>query len=131
MGKRIYDQKIAEWPVPYEDLFIETTYGKVHVIASGPEEAAPLLLLHASGVAGWSWKFNAQALSEKYRIYAIDLIGDAGKSELASMDHVLENGRDQAELYKEISEKLGANKAFVAGASEGGFIASNAFCFWR
>lgn len=121
----IYDAKMTEWPVPYEDVMLETQYGLVHVIVSGPEDAPPLLLLHASGVAGWSWKYNVDALSEHYRTYAIDLIGDVGKSEYASLDHVMKTVQDQVALYTEITDKLGIEKAYVVGASEGGFIGSN------
>jgi len=121
----IYDEKMKDWPVPYEDVFLDTQYGKVHVIVSGPEGAPAMLLLHASGVSGWSWKFNVQELSKAYCTYAIDLIGDAGKSEFASLDNIMKDGRDQAELYTEITDKLGVEKAYVVGASEGGFIASN------
>lgn len=42
-----------------------------------------------------------------------------------SMDHILKTGQDQAELYADISDKLGVDKAYVVGASEGGFIGSN------
>lgn len=122
---KIYDEKMADWPIPYEDLFLDTEYGQVHVIASGPEGAPAMLLLHASGVASWSWKYNVAALSQSYRTYAIDLIGDAGKSEFASLEHIMKTGEDQARLYAEISDKLGLDKAYVVGASEGGFIASN------
>jgi pimeloyl-ACP methyl ester carboxylesterase len=121
----IYDEKMTAWPVPYEDIFLETSYGTVHVIAGGPDDAPPLLLLHASGVAGWSWKYNADALSQDYRIYAIDLIGDAGKSEFTDMKNVWHSGKDQADLYAEITEKLGIEKVYVIGASEGGFVGSN------
>jgi pimeloyl-ACP methyl ester carboxylesterase len=121
----IYDEKMKEWPVPYEDVFIDTHYGKVHVIVSGPEDAPPLLLLHASGVASWSWKFNVADLSQHYRTYAIDLIGDVGKSEFASLDNILRTGYDQAELYTEITTKLGVDKAYVVGASDGGFVGTN------
>jgi len=121
----MYDEKMQEWPVPYEDLFVDTSYGKVHVIVSGPKDAPPLLLLHASGVAGWSWKYNVEELSQHYRTCAIDLIGDAGRSEFTSLDHTMRDGQDQAELYTEITDKLGVEKAYVAGASEGGFIGTN------
>jgi pimeloyl-ACP methyl ester carboxylesterase len=120
----IYDEKMAEWPVPYEDLYVDTQYGRVHVIASGPEDAPPMLLLHASAVSGWSWKFNVEELSQNYRTYAIDLISDAGKSRFTSMDHIMKTGLDEADLYSEIADQLGVEKAFVVGASEGGFIAS-------
>lgn len=116
---------MVDWPVPYEDIFVDTSYGNVHVIASGPEDAPPLLLLHASGVASWSWKYNVAGLSQNYRTYAIDLIGDAGKSEFASLDYIMKTEQDQAELYAEIADKLGVDTAYVVGASEGGFIGSN------
>jgi pimeloyl-ACP methyl ester carboxylesterase len=121
----IYDAKIKEWPVPYESIYLDTSYGKVHVIISGPEDAPPMLLLHASGVAAWSWTYNVEALSQHYRTYAIDLIGDAGRSEYDNLDHLMEDGQDQAELYTEITDQLGVAKAYVVGASEGGFIGSN------
>jgi pimeloyl-ACP methyl ester carboxylesterase len=121
----IYDEKMQGWPVPFEDVFLDTEYGTVHIIVSGPEDAPPLLLLHASGVAGWSWKYNAAGLSEHYRTYAIDLIGDAGKSEFRSLDYIMKTGEDQARLYTEITDKLGVETAYVVGASEGGFIGSN------
>jgi hypothetical protein len=44
----LYDEKMKDWPVPYEDVFVDTQYGVVHVIVSGPEDAPPLLML-ASG----------------------------------------------------------------------------------
>jgi hypothetical protein len=121
----IYDAKMEEWPVPYESVYLDTSYGKVHVIVSGPEDAPPMLLLHASGVAAWSWTYNVEALSQHYRTYAVDLVGDAGRSEYDSLDHLMEDGQDQAELYTEITNQLGVEKAYVVGASEGGFIGSN------
>lgn len=121
----IYDEKMREWPIPYDDLFVDTRYGKVHVIASGSPSAPPLLLLHASGVAGWSWKFNAGELSRHFRVYAVDTIGDAGKSEYNDLAWVLKTRDDQAELYAEITDGLGVRRSYVAGASEGGFIGTN------
>lgn len=121
----IYNQKMSQWPVSYEDVFVDTQYGRVHVIVSGPEDAPPMLLLHASAVSSWSWKYNVEKLSQHYRTYAIDLIGDAGKSEFTSLDKIMKTGQDQADLYAEIADKLGIAKAYVVGASEGGFIASN------
>jgi pimeloyl-ACP methyl ester carboxylesterase len=121
----IYDAKMQEWPVPYESLFVETSYGRAHVIVSGPDGAPPMLLLHASGVPAWSWMYNVEELSQRYRTYAIDLIGDAGRSEYYSLDHRMRDGQDQAELYTEITDQLGVERAYVVGASEGGFIGTN------
>lgn len=121
----LYAQKLADWPVPYEEIVLESRYGPVHVVASGSEDAPPLLLLHASAVSGWSWTYNAEALSRHYRIFAIDLIGDAGLSEYSDLSHRMLTGRDQADHYAEVATLLGIDRASVVGASEGGFIATN------
>ena len=123
--QRMYAEKMRSWPVPYQDVFIDTDYGKVHVIVSGKLTAPPLVLLHVSGVASWSWQYNIKALSKTFRTYAIDTIGDAGKSELNSRDHYPQDGKTQAELYSQIFDKLGLKSAYLVGGSEGGFIATN------
>ncbi len=116
---------MKDWPVPYESVYLDTFYGKAHVIVSGPKDAPALLLLHASGVAAWSWTYNVETLSQHYRTYAIDLIGDAGRSEYDSLENRMHDGQDQANLYTEITDQLGVEKAYVVGASEGGFLGSN------
>lgn len=63
----IYNAKLAEWPVPYESVFLETSYGKVHVIVSRPTDALPLLLIHASAVAGAS---IGGYIATNYALYA-------------------------------------------------------------
>ena len=121
----MYDAKLAEWPVPYESVFVDTAYGQAHVIVSGPQGAPPVLLLHASGVSSWSWLDNIEALSQHYRIYAIDTLGDAGKSVVSDLENYPQDGRTQRDLYTEITDKLGVERAYVVGASEGGFIGTN------
>jgi pimeloyl-ACP methyl ester carboxylesterase len=121
----MYDAKMEEWPVPYESVFVDTEYGRVHVIVSGPEDAPPVILFHASGVGGWSWLYNVEELNQHYRTYAIDTLGDVGRSELTSRDHYPQDGQAQAELYTNVADKLGIVRAYVVGASEGGFIGTN------
>ena len=121
----IYDAKLAQWPAPYETRYVETSYGKVHVIISGPEHAPPVLLLNAGQMAGWSWMANVGALNQNYRTYAIDTIGEPGKSQLRDINHFPQNGREWSDLLVEITDELAVEKAFVVGASNGGFLALN------
>jgi pimeloyl-ACP methyl ester carboxylesterase len=121
----IYDSKLARWPTPCETRYIDIEYGKVHVIVSGPEHGPPVLMLNAGQMAGWSWMTNAGALNESYRTYAIDTIGEPGKSELSNINNFPKNGVQWSDLLVKITDKLGVDKAFVIGASNGGFLALN------
>lgn len=121
----IYDAKMAEWPVPYEDVYVDTDYGKVHVIVSGPEDAPPLLLIHASAIAGWSWLPNVGELNKHYRTYAVDSIGDVGKSVLNDLKKPLAGGEEIGAFYTDVTTKLGFDQSYLAGASIGGYIATN------
>ncbi len=124
-GMAIYDKKLANWPLPYETRMVDTTYGKVHVIVSGAEDAPPLLLLHASAMSGWSWRDNIAVLGQHYRTYAIDLIGESNRSVLNDAATYPADGEALAHLYAEIADALGVERANVVGASFGGFIATN------
>jgi len=117
----IYDERMADWPVPYEELDLETSYGTVHVISSGPTDGEPVLLLHASGLSATSWGPNIEAFAG-YRTYAIDHIGEVNKSRLADVDVFPKTREAIAGLYAEIADGLGVERSIVVGASNGGFV---------
>jgi pimeloyl-ACP methyl ester carboxylesterase len=121
----IYDARLEAWPVPYESIYVDTEYGQVHVIVSGPEDAPPLLLLHASAVSGVSWLYNVEELNKHYRSYALDTIGDVGRSVLSDLAHYPQDGQALSDLVSEVTNKLGVERAYVVGASQGGLIATN------
>jgi hypothetical protein len=41
-----YEDSMKLWPVPHEDVDITGRYGRTHVVASGPEGAPAVVLLH-------------------------------------------------------------------------------------
>ena len=118
----IYDERLAEWPVAFEEIDVETSYGTVHVIASGPAGGDPVLLLHASELSATSWGPNIGAFTG-FRTYAIDHIGEVNKSRLADVDVYPKTRSDIAELYAEIADRLEVERSIVVGASNGGFVA--------
>jgi pimeloyl-ACP methyl ester carboxylesterase len=119
----IYDDLLARWPAPYRLRTVPTRYGRVSVIESGPEDGQPVLLLHASSTAAVSWGPNIAALADRYRLLAVDHIGEAGRSTLNDI-RVFPKGKDQlAALYAQVADGLGVDRAHVVGASNGGFVA--------
>ncbi len=50
-----YDASLAHWPVPYTTLDVPTPFGSTHVIASGPDQARPLVLLPGNFASATMW----------------------------------------------------------------------------
>jgi len=82
----IYDEKLAQWPVPFDAFFVKTRYGKTHVIASGAQTSSPLVLTHPAGCGSFVWSSIIAALSRHHRTYALDTIGELGRSRLDDYD---------------------------------------------
>lgn len=122
---KLYDSKLAKWYEPYEIVEVQSRFGKTNIIASGDKNAPPILLIHAMGVTATMWYPNVSELSKTHRVYAINTIGDLGKSELSDMDNYPKNGQDYSKWLNEIMEKLQINKCDVIGASMGGWISMN------
>ena len=119
-----YEAVLKEWPVPYEEFFIPTRLGDTHVIASGPQDAAPVLLLHPAG-GGVIWIRNVGPLSQHFRTYAIDTISETNKSILARPISIRRHRREFAGWMADLLEGLKAERIDLIGNSFGGFLALN------
>lgn len=71
-----YDALLERWGVPVEQLDV----GGTHVNACGPVDAPPVVLLAGHGATSPVWFSVAPELAQHHRVYAIDLLGDAGRS---------------------------------------------------
>jgi pimeloyl-ACP methyl ester carboxylesterase len=117
-----YDAVLAEWPVAYEEITVPTRLGPTHVIASGPGDAPPLVLLHAAMATATVWRPNVEALSGHFRVYAVDIVGQGGRTVASRM---IESRRDYADWLNDLFDGLGIARASIVGNSYGGFIALN------
>ncbi|MFH8282578.1 alpha/beta fold hydrolase [Streptomyces antibioticus] len=78
---RAYDELRARWPEFTEERDVATPYGPTRVHVYGEADGAPLVLLPGGSATGLVWFANASALGERYRVHAVDLLGDAGRTE--------------------------------------------------
>ncbi len=120
--QELYNRTLTLWDVSYQELDINTTYGKAHVITAGPEDAYPLVLLHGMNSSSTMWYPNISALSKHNRVYAIDFILEPNKSELKGEMSEIPQVMD---WYFEVIDHLKLKKFNIAGASKGGWIAVN------
>ncbi len=120
-ARRAYQHVMDGWPTEYEELTIETSFGDTHVIAGGPPDGPPVVLLHALFATATSWYRNIEALSRTHRTYCVDVIGEANKSRpnrpITSMDDFLQ-------WFTELLDGLGIDTLYLVGNSYGGFTAA-------
>jgi pimeloyl-ACP methyl ester carboxylesterase len=121
----IYDEALRQWPVPFETSFVLTRYGKTHVIASGDPASPPLVMTHPAAVGGFVWSSIIDPLSEKHRVYALETIGDFGRSELTDPERYPKKGRDYSAWLDDVYEQLEITQADIVAGSMGGWIAMN------
>lgn len=116
-----YQAVMDKWSVAHKELTIPTTFGETHIIASGPENVQPVVLIHALLASSASWYRNVEALSQKHRVYAVDVVGEGNKSRpvkpITSLDDFLH-------WFTEVIDSLGIDTLYLAGNSYGGFTAA-------
>jgi pimeloyl-ACP methyl ester carboxylesterase len=76
----LYDAVLARWPVTHETFNLPTRHGDTFIIASGEKSAPPLILLHGAASNAVSWVGDIAEYSSYFRVYAVDLPGEPGKS---------------------------------------------------
>jgi pimeloyl-ACP methyl ester carboxylesterase len=117
-----YDAAMKLWPVPYEERDIPTRFGMTHVIVSGPRNAPPLVLLHGYMGTSTMWAPNIADLSKDHRVYAIDVMGQPGKS---IPDEPIRNDADYVGWLTATLTWLHLSRISLVGMSFGGWIALN------
>jgi pimeloyl-ACP methyl ester carboxylesterase len=118
----LYESALKHWPQPYEQFNLTTRFGSTHVIANGPRNAPPVVLLHGQWTTATMWAPVVARLGFDHRTYAIDQIDDVGKS---SPKRTLSSRTEYAEWLLDLFEQLELASADLAGLSYGGFLAVN------
>lgn len=115
-----YAQFLQHWPVANAQLRLPTAQGETFVVACGPADAPPVLLLHGSLANSSSWMGEVAAWSRQFRLYAVDMIGEPGFS--APSRPPLES-EAYALWLDEVLAGLGVERAALVGISLGGWLA--------
>jgi pimeloyl-ACP methyl ester carboxylesterase len=115
-----YNITLKLFKTPLREIDVKTSFGNAHVIVSGSASAEPLVLLHGMNASSTMWYPNIVALSENYRVYAIDFLLEPGKS---LCEGEIDNTEQILDWYHEIFESLQLGKFSIIGASRGGWLA--------
>jgi pimeloyl-ACP methyl ester carboxylesterase len=115
-----YNAALAFWPVPYQELDIPTRFGSTHVIASGPKDAPPLVLLHGYMATSVLWSPNIADFTKDHRVYAIDVMGQPSKS---VPGEPIRDAADYVAWLTATFDALHLDRISLVGMSFGGWLA--------
>ncbi|MFI1420809.1 alpha/beta fold hydrolase [Streptomyces sp. NPDC020731] len=116
-----YAELRARWPESTEEHDVATPYGPTRVHVYGPVDGSPLVLLPGGSATGLVWFANAPALGERYRVHAVDLLGDAGRTERRGTP--LKNADDLTAWLDALLDGLGLTRTHLCGHSYGAWLA--------
>jgi pimeloyl-ACP methyl ester carboxylesterase len=116
----IYDNALKRWPVPYEARTISTRHGDTFVVGSGSKTAPTLILLHGAGGNSMTWAGDVAEYSQQFRVYAVDLPGEAGKS---ASNRPAWDTPAFAEWLEDVFDGLQIERATLVGISQGAWTA--------
>lgn len=115
-----YRRILEQWPVPKTELHLPTCQGSTFVVACGREDCPPLVLIHGSQANSAAWIPDVALWSSKFRLFAVDLIGEAGLSARVRPDLV---GDAHALWLDDVFKGLRLSSAGIVGTSLGGWLA--------
>lgn len=116
----LYDAVLDRWPVAYETYNLPTRHGDTFVIANGEKDVPSLVLIHGAASNAVSWVGDVEAYSRHFRVYAVDLPGEPGKS---AENRPAWDGTAFAEWLEDVLDSLGIQQTSLLGLSQGGWTA--------
>ncbi|WP_068275452.1 alpha/beta fold hydrolase [Aldersonia kunmingensis] len=111
---------LGSWPETTTETVLATGQGDTFIVACGPKDGAPVVLLHDAGFNSAAWTGDVDTWSTTNRVYAVDLIGEPGRS--APSRPALDTDV-YAVWLDEVLDGLGLAEAAFVGTSLGGSIA--------
>jgi pimeloyl-ACP methyl ester carboxylesterase len=116
---RLYNKKLDSLAIEFENITVQTSFGKTNIIATGDPANPPIILVHGSnGCAPITLETYAN-LHKIYRVFAVDVLAQPNKS--AGTRPSMKDD-SYGKWMNEIISKLGLESVILAGFSFGGLI---------
>lgn len=114
-----YDDALKTIDCEFESRFVRTRFGHTHMLVAGPEDGEPLILV--PGVAGCAplWRRQLPAFSRHFRVYALDIVGQPGRSDPNPPSFLND---DYTDWLCDVLDGLQIERAHFAGTSVGGWV---------
>ncbi|MSA95675.1 alpha/beta fold hydrolase [Gordonibacter urolithinfaciens] len=129
-GKRavldLYDEQLSRIGCPFEDVYVDTAFGRTHVVVTGDPEAVPLLSFHGgNSTTAHNLITSPLLLRGDFRVLAVDTIGHPGKSDETCLPP---SGYAYGEWAAQVIDALGFARMRCIGGSFGAGILAKLMC---
>lgn len=121
----LYDDQLSRLKLPYEDVYVDTWFGKTHLIKTGNKNGIPLLVFHGGNATTAYNLLTCKFLLDDFHIYAVDTIGHPGKSAETCLSP---KNYDYGKWASEVISALGYEKIRCFGGSFGAGIIAKTMC---
>lgn len=121
-GKRVitqhYEDYIKTFNFEVERKYIETSYGKTHILIAGPSEGKPVFIFQGGNCINPMTLSWFSSLVDHYRIYAPDTVGHPGFSDegrISAKDHSFPQWIEEMMDYFDIESSAFVGPSYGAG----------------
>lgn len=121
----LYDEQIKKLAIQFTDIYIDTSFGKTHLIETGNRNGRPVLVFHGGNSTTAYNLLMCRFLLDEFHVYAVDTIGHPGKS---SEINLSSRGYDYGKWASEVIDGIGYDKINCFGGSFGGGILAKLMC---
>lgn len=121
----LYDRQLKKLGVQFTDIYIDTSFGKTHLIETGNRNGKSILVFHGGNSTTAYNLLMFRFLLDDFHIYAVDTIGHPGKSAETNLSCI---GYDYGKWASEVIDGIGYDKISCLGGSFGGGILSKLMC---
>lgn len=122
---RLYDRQMSRLGVPFSDLFVDTRFGKTHILETGNLSGKPLLVFHGGNSTSAYNLLMCRFLLDVFHVYAVDTVGHPGKSAEVCISPC---GYDYGIWASDVISGIGCEKIRCFGGSFGGGILAKLMC---
>jgi len=117
--RALYRRCLEAIPVTTESVEVDTRAGRTHVLTCGPTDGPPLVMVHGISAFAPDVLIAHPDLAESYRIYAVDVVGQPGRS---AETCPCKTDSSYADWLVDVLDGLGLQRAAFLGNSYGAFI---------
>ncbi|MNK43517.1 Carboxylesterase YbfK [compost metagenome] len=114
-----YDNYLKSFDFDVEQIFVDTSYGKTHILVAGPPEGKPIFIFQGGNCINPMTLSWFSPLVDKYRVYAPDTIGHPGYSDES---RISAKDNSFAQWIKELMDYFNIDSSAFVGPSYGAGI---------